>query len=86
MKNETDFLFTVTGINRPSECKIKIYSVSGRLVKTISSLASTGYNQVHWDGRDNEGDYMANGVYFYKMIIDGELKKETSVQKLVILK
>ena len=86
MKNSTNFLFTLGGANRTVECRIKIYTVSGRLVKLINSNANVGYNNIAWDGRDNEGDYMANGVYFYMLIIDGDVKKESSIQKLVILK
>jgi hypothetical protein len=86
MKGETNFLFTLTGATNPAGCKIKIYTVSGRLVKTINSSVNIGSNQISWDGRDNEGDYMANGVYFYQLIIEGDTNKESSIQKLVILK
>lgn len=86
MKNQTGFVFNLGGNNPPSSCRIKIYTVSGRLVKLINSPANIGFNQINWDGRDNEGDNMANGVYFYKMIIEGETKIESPIQKLVILK
>lgn len=86
MRNQTSFVFNLGGNNPPSNCKIKIYSVSGRLVKTINSAINIGYNRINWDGRDNEGDYMANGVYFYRMTIEGEAKIDSPIQKLVILK
>jgi len=86
MKNQTGFIFNLGGSNPPSGCKIKIYTVSGRLVKNIIAPANIGYNQINWDGRDNEGDYMANGVYLYRMIIESDTKIESPVQKLVILK
>ncbi len=86
MKNQTAFIFNLGGNNPPTSCIIKIYTVSGRLVKTINTSANIGFNQITWDGRDNEGDYMANGLYFYRIIIEGETKIQSSVQKLVILK
>ncbi len=86
MKSETSFLFNLAGAVRPAGCKIKIYSVSGRLVKIINAPVNIGYNQISWDGRDTDGEYMANGVYLYQLIIDGDAKKETFIQKLVILK
>jgi hypothetical protein len=86
MKNQTGFIFNLGGSNPPSGCRIKIYTVSGRLIKVINTLANIGFNQVNWDGRDNEGDYMANGVYLYRMLIEGDTKIESPVQKLVILK
>jgi flagellar hook assembly protein FlgD len=60
--------------------------VAGRLIKTIDTPLNIGYNQIYWDGRDADGDYIANGVYLYKLIIEGNSKKETSLQKLVVLK
>lgn len=86
MKNETSFMFSLRGGVNPGRCTIKIYTVAGRLVKQISANANIGYNQILWDGRDADGDNMANGVYLYKMIIEGDSKIETSTQKLVILK
>jgi hypothetical protein len=86
MKGFTTFLFNLSGCNTPSSCKIKIYTVAGRLIKEINTSANIGYNQIQWDGRDSDGDYMANGVYLYKLIIEGDNKKESSIQKLAILK
>jgi hypothetical protein len=86
MRNQTGFIFNLGGNNPPTACRIKIYTVSGRLVKLINSAVNIGFNQINWDGRDNEGDYMANGVYFYRMTIEGETKIESPIQKLVILK
>ncbi|MFC2093536.1 C25 family cysteine peptidase [Bacteroidota bacterium] len=86
MKNQTSFMFNLAGSERPEECKIKIYTVSGRLVKIISTPVNIGYNQILWDGRDIDGDALANGVYLYKMIIEGNIKTETAIQKLVVLR
>jgi len=86
MKNQTSFMFNLAGSEQPAECRIKIYSVSGRLIKEINSHVNIGYNQIYWDGRDSDGDAIANGVYLFKMIIEGDTKTETSIQKLVVLK
>ncbi|MCX7834434.1 MAG: C25 family cysteine peptidase [Ignavibacteria bacterium] len=86
MRNYTSFIFNLSGEYPPTECKIKIYSVSGRLIKTINYFANIGFNKVDWDGRDEDGDYIANGVYFYKLIVSGMSKLETKIEKLVVLK
>ena len=86
MKSETNFVINLSGNLPPSSSKIKIFTVAGRLIKTIETPLNIGYNQIFWDGRDADGDYIANGVYFYKLIIEGNNKKETSLQKLVVLK
>ncbi|MCX6161974.1 MAG: hypothetical protein NTV87_11685, partial [Ignavibacteriae bacterium] len=85
MKSETTFTFNLAGSNIPTDCRIKIFSVA-RVVKTLKIPASIGVNQYPWDGRDEDGDYMANGVYFYKVIIEGDNQKETALQKLAILR
>ncbi|MBR9979287.1 MAG: hypothetical protein KFH87_14480 [Bacteroidetes bacterium] len=68
---ETSFTFLLTGMEAPQEAEIKIYTVAGRLIRKVSYPASSmriGYNALKWDGRDEDGDELANGVYFYKII------------------
>lgn len=69
--HETSFTFLLTGAEPPPEVEVKIYTVAGRLIRKLSYPASTmriGYNGLKWDGRDEDGDALANGVYFYKLI------------------
>jgi len=86
MKNQTDFIINLAGNVPPSKSKIKIYSVAGRVIKTIETNLNIGYNSIKWDGRDEDGDNIANGVYLYKIIIEGSNKTESKLQKLVMLK
>jgi len=86
LKNFTNFVFFIAGDSKPTNCKIKIYTVSGKLIKSIHFSGNIGYNQVYWDARDDDGETIANGIYFYKVIIEGAYKKETDIQKLVILR
>jgi len=84
--SNTTFTF-ITSQN--CDVKIKIYTVRGTMVQTLDGLSGvSGPNQIYWDGRDREGDIMANGVYLYKIIAvtenqDKTLKAE-SIGKLVI--
>lgn len=72
------------------ETQINIYTVSGRLVKTINQLVPTNGFRVEgisWDGRDDFGDQLAKGVYVYQLKVtmpDG--KKAQKMEKLVLLK
>lgn len=86
MKSETDFVFSLSGSVIPGKVKIKVYTVSGRLIRTLEILPAIGTNQIKWDGKDNDGDYLANGTYLYKLVIEESDFKETQIQKLVILK
>ncbi len=81
----TRFVYTLTGGVLPEVFKIYIYTVSGRLVKVIDLMETgdvrIGQNITNyaWDGRDEQGDLLANGVYLYKVVIkmpgEAELKK-----------
>jgi hypothetical protein len=86
MQGETYFTFNLWSSESAQKCTIKIYTVAGRLIKEISAQASVGFNQIYWDGRDNDGETMANGIYLYKLILEDEGKTTTSIQKLAILK
>lgn len=86
MKEGTDFIVNISGAEIPIDSKIKIYTVSGRLIKEINHPATIGYNQINWDGRDNDGDAIANGTYLYKFVTGDNSKKETAIQKLVVLR
>ncbi|MGA9294680.1 MAG: C25 family cysteine peptidase [Ignavibacteriaceae bacterium] len=83
-QNDTYFTFELHGMNVPEEFMIKIYTVAGRLIRDISIPSSElqiGFNKIYWNGRDQDGDRIANGVYFYKMI-----SKSGGVVKSVISK
>ncbi|NUM31334.1 MAG: hypothetical protein HUU47_03300 [Bacteroidetes bacterium] len=78
--SKTRFVFTLTGNKIPENFKITILAVSGRIVKEITmeelGTINIGNNisQFEWDGTDNYGDKLANGVYLYKVSakIDGK--------------
>ena len=61
------------------DVKIKVYTIAGRLVKEIESNSIVDrFVKIDWDGRDEDGDELANGTYLYKVIIksnDGEVSK-----------
>jgi hypothetical protein len=49
------------------KAELKIYDVSGRLVKQYRRLNSTQQNQIYWDGRDARGHNLPGGVYFLRL-------------------
>ena len=48
---------------------LQVYDVGGRLVRTIvnGSHYDAGRHRVTWSGRDDEGNAVASGVYFYRL-------------------
>lgn len=88
----TSFIFEH---NRPGEIlevQVQIFTVSGRLVKTIrENVLSDGYrvnpNEITWDGLDDFGDSIGRGVYIYKVYVQGENGYSAQeFEKLVILR
>ena len=72
--------------NRPGEelkVHIQIFTVTGKLVKTLrSTIISTGNrsSEVVWDGRDDYGSKIGRGVYIYRLKVQTSDGK--TVQKL----
>jgi hypothetical protein len=52
-----------------SPVSLRIYNVAGQLVKTLvdGEEMGAGVHVVRWDGRNNNGEEVASGIYFYKM-------------------
>ncbi|TVQ50012.1 MAG: hypothetical protein EA362_03340 [Saprospirales bacterium] len=70
--NHTEFQFEHNMPSGTMDVRVGIYSLSGRLVKDIhTTVFSDGYRVtgIEWDGRDDFGDRLANGVYLYKVSV-----------------
>jgi hypothetical protein len=69
----TCFFYTMTGFEQPDKMMVRIMTVSGRVVREVSSTefgamqAGTHLSDFCWDGRDQYGDQLANGVYYYQV-------------------
>lgn len=87
--NGTAFTFLLTGIEPPQEMEIKVYTVAGRLIRVLTYPASSmriGYNALKWDGRDEDGDELANGVYFYKVIARFADETNETIGRMAVLR
>lgn len=86
----TEFYFEHNQACDALEAQIQVFTVSGRLVKTINQIVHTeGFRSegIAWDGRDDFGDQLAKGVYVYRLSVkapDGSADEK--LEKLVILK
>lgn len=71
---KTHFVFTLTGNTIPDYFKIQIMTISGKIVREIMvdelGPIHIGRNitEYAWDGRDEFGDLLANGIYLYRVI------------------
>jgi hypothetical protein len=73
----------------PIDVEVKIYSVAGRLIQRLQSYSVIDrFVEIPWDGRDHDGDPIANGVYLYKVTAKSADHKVTKEEmgKLVIMR
>ena len=69
----TRFVFTLTGAEIPDQVKIQIMTVTGRIVREINQdelgpiRIGNNVSEFAWDGRDEFGGQLANGVYLYRV-------------------
>jgi hypothetical protein len=84
-RNDTQFTFVLTGARVPAELVIGVFTVGGRKIREIvvpGSELQIGFNRVYWDGRDGDGDEIANGYYFYQIATRGDGPSVRVVEKL----
>ncbi|MBX7125148.1 MAG: hypothetical protein K1X47_05610 [Cyclobacteriaceae bacterium] len=71
----TRFVFTLTGTQVPDQIRIQIMTVSGKVVREITQdelgpvHVGNNISNYAWDGRDEFGDQLANGVYLYRVVV-----------------
>jgi hypothetical protein len=76
----TAFVFTLTGSQIPSQFKIQILSITGKVVREITKQElgpvriGRNISEYKWDGKDQYGQLLGNGVYLYRVVttINGE--------------
>jgi len=71
---------TITFTNLASECTIKIYTLAGDLVKTL--VENDGNREYVWDVKNEAGENLASGLYFYVI----KSADDTKTGKLVIIR
>lgn len=70
----TAFVFTLTGAEVPQNLKIQILTVTGKIVREITKAElgplhiGRNITDFKWDGTDQYGQKLANGVYLYRVV------------------
>ncbi|NOU60277.1 type IX secretion system sortase PorU [Marinifilum caeruleilacunae] len=86
----TGFYFEHNQASSELDVLIQILTVSGKLIKTIETTINSSGNRVgpiQWDGKDDFGNSIGRGVYFYRVKVRADNGKTVNkFQKLVILK
>ena len=77
----TAFVFTVTGSEVPQNIRIQILTITGKIVREITKEElgpihiGRNITEFKWDGTDQYGQKLANGVYLYRVITNLNGKK-----------
>lgn len=70
-------------IQTPGMVKLTVYNILGQQIRSLVNADMTsGRHVVQWNGRDDLGAPVANGIYLYKL----ETGSYTAVKKMVYLK
>lgn len=68
-------------VNVPSDCEVRIYTLSGDLVQTLQNRGGTGV--VEWDARNRGGEDVSSGVYIFRVEKD---TGESMYGRLVVIR
>ncbi len=88
---KTKFLFEHNKFNETLEVLLRIFTISGKLIKTIemdiTSKGNNHSNPIEWDGLDDFGDRIGRGVYLYQLEVKtSNSETDRKLEKLVILR
>jgi len=103
MSSFTVFAFRLLGADASviDDFRLRIYTVNGRLVREFNLIKEPGlseagglrigWNKIRWDGRDEDGDRVATGVYLYKVLVHAidaprDFNQTSKVEKLVVIR
>jgi hypothetical protein len=70
-------------VRNPFLTTLKIYNILGQKVKTLVDEAKpAGSYEVVWDGKDERGNNLASGIYFYRL----QIGEQTQTKRMLLLK
>ncbi len=85
----TSFMFEHNFPNQNLYMTLQVFTVSGKIVKSIKRIINTPgtrVDDIEWDGLDDYGDKLGRGVYMYKITVKSASGQAASqYQKLVLL-
>ena len=60
-------------LNKPALVKLSVYDITGREVnRLVDRYQSVGDYNISWYSNDDNGQKMASGMYFARLIVDNE--------------
>ncbi len=69
-------------LNSPSRVTVRVINVMGQTIQTLVERKQTsGIHHIKWNGKDNAGQPVASGIYFYRL----EAGSFTQTKKMILL-
>ena len=63
--------------------KITIFDILGHKIKElVNAVQNNGHHQIIWDGKNNSGQVVSTGIYYYKL----ETENYRSMKKVLFIK
>ncbi|MDO9390915.1 MAG: LamG-like jellyroll fold domain-containing protein [bacterium] len=79
-KNSADISYQLAA---PGLVSLKVYNLAGQLVSTLVNASQTaGLHSVRWNGKSDQGQSAANGIYIYRLAVNGF----SGIGKMVVIK
>jgi hypothetical protein len=90
--SEAQIVYSINGLPAPSgqedlssfhEVRLEIFDVRGARVRTlVDGLRTPNEHRERWNGKDDSGDLVSSGVYFYRLWVDGH----SLTRKMVLIR
>ncbi|RPH89688.1 MAG: hypothetical protein EHM72_20050, partial [Calditrichaeota bacterium] len=80
---ETTIAFQISDL--ATRVQLDIYTVAGRHLRSFEFADITGYQEVEWDGADDAGNPVANGVYYLKFVAVRDDQRIERIEKMAKL-
>ena len=72
-------------LSSDAQVSISIYTIGGKRIKQIDNkIYQQGFHQVDWNGRNQFGSLLANGVYIYKIVAKNSTSNTSHIGKIAI--
>ena len=73
--------------DQPADVMVRVFTVNGKMVwERVEHGLLPGHHELAWDGHDDEGEKLANGVYLYRLLAKGPSGSAAEQGRLVKLR